>query len=200
MPLEPANVTSELPFEAGAFGMTDEQFQSELEEYISTAAERVETWLGVSLTTETVTQRLSRPSHVDGHDLPLPEVPVQDVISVSIDTDRVYGRDVGEDDYWVEETHLELRPGADRTSWPTDRRSVTVEWEHGYAEVPDSAKKAIIRLVRARLRAITADGVSSDTIMGDSISYEPEEAVVLRARQDVAGFEAPSYYGGAESV
>lgn len=200
MALEPEQVTSELPFDGKAFDMSEEEFQKELQTYIDTATEKVETWLGVSLSRETTTRDLSRPSHVDGNDLPLPEVPAQDVVSVSIDTDRVVGRGVDEDDYWVEETHLELKPGADRWSWPTDRRSITVEWEYGYNEVPESAKQAIIRLVRARFRAITADGISSDTIMGDSISYEPEETVILRARQDVAGFEAPSYYGGAESV
>lgn len=200
MPLEPDEVTSELPFDAGAFGMTDDQFQTELESYITTAADRVENWLGVSLESETVTEELSRPSHVDKSDLPLPEVPIQDVVSVSIDADRVTGGDISPDDYWVVDTHLELKPSASRRSWPTQRRSVTVEWTHGLEEVPEGAKKAIIRLVRARLRAITADGISSDTIMGDSISYEPEENVIRRARADVAGYEAPSYYGGAASV
>jgi len=200
MPLQPEEVTSELPFDADAFGMTEADFNSELESYIATAAERVEDWLGVSLEPETATETLSRPSHVDDHDLPLPDRPVQQVASVTIDTDRVSGDDVDADDYWVEETHLELKPDASRDSWPTDRRSITVEWTHGLEELPEGVKKAIIRLVRARLRAITADGISSDTIMGDSISYEPEEIVIRRARGDAAGYEAPSYYRGAASV
>ncbi|AAM88687.1 hypothetical protein PhiCh1p14 [Natrialba phage PhiCh1] len=198
MPLEPSDVESELPFDAKAFGWSEEKFKSELETYIAAATETVEKWINTTLEPETVTRDLSRPSHVDGHDLPMPSRPVQDVVSVTIDTDRAMGRDVDEDDYWVEETHLELKPGADRKSWPTDRRCITVEWEYGYEEVPESPKKAIIRLVRARLRAINAEGISSDTIMGDSISYDPEDEVVLAARKDVAGFEAPSYYGGVE--
>lgn len=196
MPLEPSDVESELPFDADAFGWTDEKFQNEIAEYTEAAADQVETWLGVPLSVQETKERLSRPSHVDGHDLPLPEMPVQDVVSVSIDTDRVYGGDVDEDDYWVEETHLELKPEADRDTWPTDRRSITVEWEYGFDEVPKRARKAIIRLVRMRLRSITADGVESETILEDNVSYESEEVVVARARQDVAGLETPSYYGG----
>lgn len=198
--LNPSDVRDELAFGAEAVGMTDTKFEALLTQLIDRETDRVINEIDVVLGTETVTDRLARPTHVDEHDLPLPKRPVQSVKSVSIDTDRVSGEDVDlEVDVIVEETHLELDPSADRTRWPTDRRSITVEWTHGYPEdeIPTPIRGAIIGLVRSTLQEMEADGVESESVAGDSVSYEPREDVVARHLHRAKEFDAPDYYGGA---
>jgi len=193
-------VKDELAFGSDAVGLDDATFDSLISSLIARETERVEDAIDVSLDTQTVTESLARPEHVNEHDLPLPARPVQSVASVSVDTDRVGGEAVSSDDYRVDDAYIELLPTADRDGWPSARRSITVEWTHGYAEVPPMVRKAVTRLVRARLRAIDEDGIESDSLLGDSISYEPEESVIARARGDALEADEPEYYGGAGIV
>lgn len=194
-----------------ALGLDDTAFQKLLEgeegdEYddgiIGREIERVEDELDISLTKETTTETLSRPSGVEAYDLPLPQRPVVAVESLSIDTERVHGPDVDLDDVIVHDTHLELQPDADRKRWPTDRRSIDVEWTHGYdAEtLPGPVRAAIIGLVRAALQEIEADGIESESIGDQSVSYELRDDVVARHLRRAKRFDEPSYYGGAMMI
>lgn len=198
--LSPAQITPELPLDADALGLSSGEFDQLIQTALDAAEDNVADMIDVALETETTTQTLSRSHAAEPHDLPLPDRPIQSVASVGIDTDRVGGETVSSDDYGVHDTHLELLPTAERETWPAERRSITVEWTHGYATVPPMVRKAVTRLVRARLRAIDEDGIESDTLLGDSISYEPEESVVARARGDALEADEPEYYGGAGIV
>jgi hypothetical protein len=198
--LSPAQIEPELPLDADALGLSSDEFDTLLGTALDAAEDNVADMIDVALETETTTEALSRSHAAEPHDLPLPDRPIQSVASVDIDTDRVGGEPVSADDYEVHETHLELLPTADRETWPTERRAITVEWTHGYAEVPPMVRKAVTRLVRARLRAIDEDGIESDSLLGDSISYEPEESVIARARGDALEADEPEYYGGAGIV
>ena len=201
--LTPSDVRDELAFGPEALGMTDTEFDALLDQLIGRETERVTDEIDVVLGAETTTESLARPTHVDEFDLPLPARPIQSVESVSIDTERVSGDDVdAETDVIVEETHLELDPSADRRRWPTERRSITVEWTHGYPEgdIPTPIRGAIIGLVRLTLQEMEADGVESESVDGDSVSYEPREDVVSRHLARAKDFDAPSYYGGAQVI
>lgn len=210
--LTPSDVRDELAFGPEALGMADAEFKELLggdenddtdDGLIGRETERVTDEIDVVLGTETTTASLARPTHVDEYDLPLPERPIQSVESVSLDTERVSGDDVDvETDVIVEETHLELAPGADRRRWPTDRRSITVEWTHGYPEgdIPTPIRGAIIGLVRSTLQEMEADGIENESVDGDSVSYEPREDVVARHLGRAKEFDAPSYYGGAQVI
>ena len=198
--LSPAQIAPELPLDADALGLSSDEFDQLVQTALDAAEDNVADMIDVALETETAAQTLSRSHAAEPHDLPLPERPIQSVASVEIDTDRVGGETVSSDDYEVNDTHLELLPTAERETWPTERRSITVEWTHGYATVPPMVRKAVTRLVRARLRAIDEDGIESDSLLGDSISYEPEEAVIARARGDALEADEPDYYGGAGVV
>ena len=197
--LTPSDVRDELAFGPEAVGMSDTEFDALLDQLIGRETDRVIDEIDVVLGTETTSTSLARPTHVDEYDLPLPKRPVQSVESVSIDTDRVSGGNVDLEDVIVEETHLELDPSADRRRWPTDRRSITVEWTHGYPqnEIPTPIRGAIIGLVRSTLQEMEADGIESESVDGDSVSYEPREAVVSRHLHRAKEFDAPSYYSGA---
>lgn len=199
-PLSPDDIKPELPLSAEALGLGSDEFDQLVERAIDAAVDNVEDWIDASLETKTSSESLSRSKAAAEYDLPLPDRPVQSVEEVTVHTDRVGGKDVSSEDYVVHETHLELLPTADRRSWPTARRSITVEWTHGYEDTPPMVRKAIVRLVRAHLRAIDEDGIESDSLLGDSISYEPEEAVVARARADAMESDEPQYYGGSEVV
>lgn len=198
--LSPQQITPELPLDADALGLDSGEFETLVETAIEAAEDNVADMIDVALETETTTTTLARSHAADSHDLPLPDRPIQSVASVEIDTDRVGGESVAASDYEVHDTHLELLPTADRETWPTERRSITVEWTHGYDTVPPMVRKAVTRLVRARLRAIDEDGIESDSLLGDSISYEPEESVIARARGDALEADEPEYYGGAGVV
>lgn len=201
--IDPADVTDELAFGAEALGLSEADFDSLIQRLIDRETPRVEDAIDVSLGTETVTKTLSRPTHVDEHDLPLPAKPIQSVESVSIDTERVSGAAVAlPEDVVVEETHLALAVRADRLSWPTKRRSITVEWTHGYPETdtPEPIRGALIGLVRHALQEVEADGISSESIDGHSVTYELGDDVVRRHLARAAQFDAPSYYGGTQVV
>lgn len=211
MVIEARDVRDELAFDETALGIDADAFDELLEGaaddenddgLIGRETERVEKIIDVSLGTETVEKMLSRASHVDDWDLPLPYRPVQAVESIDIDTDRVSGSSVSTEDVIVHETHLELAPGADRRSWPTQRRAVTVEWTHGCPddEIPEPIRGAIIGLVRTALQEIEADGIESESIAGDSVTYELRDDVVARHLTRAATFEAPSYYGGTAVI
>lgn len=198
-----AEVKDELAFGSDAVGLSDQDFDSLIDSLIARETERVEDAIDVSLGTQTVTESLSRPGHVNEYDLPLPARPVQSVASVSIDTDRVGGETVASDDYTVvDEAYIELLPAADRDGWPTERRSITVEWTHGYAdgEEPDPINGAIIGLVRHALKEIESDGIESESIGGDSVTYEVSDAVIGRHLGRAKRFEQPDYYGGSGVV
>lgn len=197
MTLDAADVKRELAFDAVALELDESDFNQLLQESIESATERVGEWVDVSLEPESATEVISRPEGVDGHLLPLPHRPARSVESIEIDTDRIGGAEVSADDVIVKETHLELPPEHDRHSWPTRRRSVAVEWTHGYEEVPGPLMKAIVRIVRNRLQQVESDGVDSDSVFGDSISYRPPQEVLAEARAEVQEFREPSFHGGA---
>jgi len=201
--LAPSDVRDELAFGPEALGMADAEFDTLLEQLIDRKTERVTDEIDVALGTETATESLARPTHVDQFDLPLPNRPIQSVESISIDTERVSGDDVDvETDVIVEETHLELAPGADRRRWPTKRRSITVEWTHGHpeGEIPEPIRGAIVGLVRHALQEIESDGIENESIGGNSVSYELGDDVVARHLARAKQFDAPSYYGGAQVI
>jgi len=76
---------------------------------------------------------------------------------------------------------------------------VEVEYTHGYAEAetPDPIRGALTGLVRHALQEVESDGVSSESIDGHSVTYEPDGDVVRRHLARADAFDAPSYYGGA---
>lgn len=198
----PSDVRDELAVGPNALGLTDAEFDALLNTLIDRETERVADAIDVALGTETVTERLERPEHVDEFDLPLPDRPVQSVVSVDIDTDRVGGDAVAAGDYRVDEAYLELEPSADRDAWPTARRSITVEWTHGYPDgaEPDVVAGAIIGLVRQAVQEVEADGVSQESIADQSVSYEVADDVVGRHLGRAHRFDEPDYYGGANIV
>ena len=201
--LAPSDVRDELAFGPEALGMADAEVDALLEQLIDRETDRVTDEIDVALGTETASTSLARPTHVDEYDLPLPKRPIQSVESVSIDTERVSGDDVDvETDVIVEETHLELAPGAGRRSWPTKRRSITVEWTHGYADgdIPGPICGAIVGLVRHALQEVESDGIESESIGDNSVSYELGDDVVARHLRRAKQFDAPSYYGGSGVV
>ena len=198
----PSDVRDELAVGPDALGLTDTEFDSLLQTLIDRETERVADAIDVALGTETTTESLSRPEHVDEYDLPLPDRPVQSVADVTIDTDRAGGVAVTSDDYRADETHLELLPSADRDAWPTERRSITVEWTHGYpdGDYPDVVDGAIVGLVRQAVQEIDADGVSQESIADQTVSYEVPDTVVGRHIGRAHRFDEPDYYGGANVI
>lgn len=196
MPVDASDVTAELAFGADALGISDSEFTELLDGLISRETERVTDAVDAAFEPETVEEVTQRPEHVDGHDLPLEHRPVRDLIDVSVDT----GTEVAVSDVIVHDTHLELDPDADRSRWPTKRRSVTVEYEHGYTTVPEPINGAIIGLVRHALAEIEADGIESEAIENDSVTYEPKDAVVRRHLTRAKRFRAPSYYGSTGAI
>jgi hypothetical protein len=105
---------------------------------------------------------------------------------------------VEDDDYVVEDTHLELvaEPASGIDAWPTERRSVTVEWTYGYESPPEPVREAIIRLTRNALDQIETDGINTES----SWQYRPPAKLKRECAQMVNTYDAPSYYGGAASV
>lgn len=197
-----ADVKRELSFGSDAVGLSESDFDSLISDLIARETERVADEIDVALGEETTTAELARPETVDEYDLPLPKRPVKSVASVDIDTDRVGGDPVSSDDYYVEDTHLELKPDADRTQWPTARRSITVEWTHGYAtdSEPEAVAAAIVGLVRHALQEIDADGIESESIGSQSVTYELADTVIARHLSRAHRFDEPDYYGGAQVI
>ena len=194
-------IRDELSFDERALGMEAAAFDDLLDRLLDREQSRVEDAIDVAIGTETVTETLSRPSSVAREDLPLPDRPIQSVASIEI-ADHVGGADVSVDDVFVEGAYLELKPEADRNSWPTRRRSITVEYTHGYADtdVPDPVRGAIIGLVRHALQEIESDGVENESIDGQSVTYELGDEVVSRHLHRAKRFNQPSYYGGSQTV
>ena len=199
----PSEVRDELAFGAEALGLADAEFDTLVGRLIERETERVADEIDVLLGTETTTARLSRPRHVDEYALPLPDRPVQSVVDVTIDTDRAGEPGVSASDYRiVDGVALELEADAGRRRWPTDRRSITVEWTHGYAEgeIPGPIQGAIVGLVRHALQEVESDGVENESIGDNSVSYELGDDVVARHLARAKQFDAPSYYGGAQVI
>ena len=202
MTVTPADVREELAFSDDALPDAIDDVDAFLQRLIDRETLRVSDEIDVSLGVETVTEQTSRPASVEGVFLPLSNRPVQSVVDVAIDTDRVSGPAVTADDYIAESTHLELEPKADRRSWPTKRRSITVKYEHGYPDddVPEPIDAAIIGLVRHAITEIEADGVESESVAGQSVDYELGEAVVARHLYRAKQFDEPSFYGGTQVI
>lgn len=200
--ITPADVREELAYSDDAVPDAIDDVDGFLQGLIDRETLRVSDEIDVSLGVETVTEQTSRPASVDGVFLPLSNRPIQSVVDVTIDTDRVSGDDVTADDYIVTETHLELDPEADRNRWPTKRRSITVEYEHGYpdGDVPAPIDGAIIGLVRHAITEIEGDGVNSESIDGQSVDYELGEDVVARHLHRANQFDEPSFYGGTQVI
>jgi len=198
MVVTPEDVKAELAFDETALGIDSSAFEALLTDLIGRETARIVDEIDVELEEKTATATLSRPSTVEGFDLPLPKRPVQSVVSIEL-ADRISGPSVAVDDVIVESTHLELKPDADRREWPTKRRSITVEWTHGYPadETPEPIRGAIIGLVRHALQEIESDGIESESIDGDSVTYELGENVVNRHLWRAKEFDEPSFDSGA---
>lgn len=196
------DVQDELSVSPDALGLSDSAFDALVDRLIQRERERVADAIEVDLGTTTTTETLSRPAHVDGPYLPLPERPVQSVESVALDTDRVGRPSVDTAEYAVEDSHLELLPFADRGEWPTVRRSVTVTWTHGYPEsdTPTPVVGAIIGLVRQTILEIESDGISNESIDGQSADYRPPDEVVAQHIDRANQFDEPTFYGGSNIV
>ena len=202
MTVTPADVREELAYSDDALPDAIDDVDGFLQGLIDRETLRVSDEIDVSLGVETTTEQTSRPASVDGVFLPLSNRPIQSVVDVTIDTDRASGPAVTADDVIVEDTHLELEPEADRRSWPTKRRSITVEYEHGYpdGDVPAPIAGAIIGLVRHAITEIEGDGVDTESIAGQSVNYELGEAVVARHLYRAKQFDEPSFYGGTQVI
>lgn len=199
----PDAVKDEIAVSADAVGLTASEFDALLSTLIDRETARIEDAIDVKLGTETATQTFRRPPSVAEHLLPLPKRPVQSVADVTIDTDRAGGNDVTSSEYIVNETHLELKPdNGVRDSWPTLRRSITVEWTHGYPDgsEPKPINGAIIGLVRHAIQEFESDGVESESIDGQSVTYELGNAVVARHIHRAQQFDEPAFYGGAQVI
>jgi len=196
-----SDVKREINFDHAAFGLSEMKFDAIIDEALGEAVTQVEEWLHGSLSTTTAEVEIHRPEGVPEYDLPLPERPVQSVDSVSIDTWRVPGDDVTDEDYIVHDTHLELTPDASRDKWPTDRRSITVSYTHGFDEVPNPVRSAIIRIVRHRLQRIDSDGVADEEIPGaGSVTYTEDVKMYRSIRGELMDYEAPTYYDGVMAL
>ena len=202
MPVTPADVRGEVAFSADAVGLDDTEFDALIADLIDRETERVEDELDVEFGVTKTTEVTSRPASVAEHLLPLSERPVQSVQSVTIDTDRVAGDGVTKEDLIVHESHLELLPAADRARWPTDRRSITVEYEAGVpdGDVEDVIGGAIIGLVRHALQEIESDGINSESVDGHSVNYEIQSDVVARHLSRAKRFDEPDFYGGTQVI
>lgn len=189
----------ELPFHAVDINpdLTDTEYDQLLKDALRSESARIERWVDVEFSLTPTTEQLSRPESVPERELPLPERPIESVQSVTADgTDLTEG-----EDYAVEETHLVLLTDAAVNEWPTEYRSISVEWTHGYDGVPADVKEALVRLCRARLKRTHADGLESEsTGDGSSVSYEPDEVMLSSVYAVVDDYDAPSYYGGASVV
>jgi len=197
-----SRVRGEVTTGPDALGISESKFTTLLQQFIQRERERVADALDVALGTVTTTETLSRPEHVGAAYLPLPDRPVQSVSSVAFDSERVGGPAVDTDHYLVTETHIELRPGADRQRWPVARRSIEVTWTHGYpeSEIPEPVVGAIIGLVRQALVEIDGEGITSESIDGQSVNYEVPEEVVARHLNRADSFDEPTFYGGSNLV
>lgn len=187
---------AELPFNSADYPLQDEaQFSNAMTRALESASEIVETWNETVYQTTTATEQVARSPHISEHDLPLPKLPIQSVMSVDVG-----GTTLSEsDDYRVLDTHLELvdEPAADIDKWPTSTQSVTVEWSYGYDGAPDPVREAIIRLARNSLDQIETDGYESDV---DGWSYRPPAAIKSECAAMIDDYDAPSYFGGIQAI
>jgi len=198
-----AEIKRELPTDASTFPhLSDADFDALLDDLTDRETERVEERLDVTLGVATATVDTARPSSAGGPDLPLPQRPVQSVQSISVDTTRVGGAAVAPSDVRVEPTHLALEPAADRHTWPTERRSVTVTYDYGYPadDLPDVVDAAIIGLVRQAVVDIEAAGITRETVGGESTNYELSDDVVARHISRAAAALKLDYHNGAQVI
>jgi hypothetical protein len=203
MPTDPeryvtaAELEEELPFGPGDFPVQDDTaFDNAMERALDAASESVEEWAGAVYASDSTTTTLSRPASAREHDLPLGRTPIQSVTSVTVDGDAVDAAD-----YVVHDTHLELATADSGAAplggeWPTDRRSIVVEWTYGFTEVPAPVHEAIVRLARNRLEQIETDGIATE----EGWAYRPPEQLKRECQAMVREFAAPEYQTGAMVV
>ena len=128
---------------------------------------------------------------VDGTDLLLGNRPVVDVSSIELPN---VDETVEPDDVWAATTHLELLGDADFDAWP---ELVSVEYTYGLDHVPGPVRDALVRLVRARLERIRADGVESEAMpSGQSVTYRPSADILDEVRDDLEEYRPGGYFGG----
>jgi hypothetical protein len=180
--------------------LTEAEYDQLLQDTLRSESARIERWVDVEFSLTHTTEQLSRPESAPERELPLPERPIESVQSVTVETTSVTDLTEGED-YAVEETHLVLLKDAAVNEWPTEYRSISVEWTHGHDGVPADVEEALVRLCRARLKRTQSDGLESEsTGDGSSVSYEPDEVMLSGVYATVDDYDAPSYYGGSSVV
>lgn len=200
----PEEFERELPFGAADFRIDDEAdlgsgntaWDLVLTRAIDAAERLIEDWLDTKFELTTVTMSLSRPEHVDSDELPLPNLPIDSVDSVSTEDE---GALTEGDDYHVLETHLRIEEDSSViSSWPTGFQEIDVTWDYGYDGAPEPVREGIIRLARNAVEQISTDGLESEsTGDGASYSYRPPAQLKAEVLAMVREYEAPSYYGGA---
>lgn len=196
-------VRGELSVAPPAVGLTESEFDALLDRLITRETTRVEDAISVTLGDEQTTAETSRPRHLAGHLLPLDNRPVRSVNSVSVSTGRVGGPTVSADEIDIRDgAALELLPSARRERWPTERRSISVTYSHGYpsGQEPEPIAGAIIGLVRQAVQEIDADGIESESVSGHSVDYEMPGAVLARHLNRAKRFDEPEIYGGVNTV
>lgn len=187
---------AELPFAHEDYPLQDEsQFESALERALGAASSMVEEWAGTRYEPTDIEETIARPAHVPDSDLPLPKRPIQSIESVAVEGETLSE----DDDYVVSDTHLSLvaEPTSGIDEWPTDSRSITVDWSYGFDDAPEPVREVVIRLARNALDQIETDGYVSDDA---GWSYRPPTDIKAECAAIVSNYEAPSYYSGAMIV
>lgn len=194
-------VKKEINYTKEAFGLDETEYNKFLQDLIRRESRRVSDEIDITFGVEKETVQLSRPRTVTDYKLPLPERPIRSLKDISVDLDRAERNvDINKSDVIVKETHLELDPY--KGAFPTERRTITVEYEYGYGSnnLPKVVQGAIIGLVRQSIREIEADGVESESIEGQDIEYELADRVVERHLERARQFDEPNFYGGTQVI
>ena len=199
-------VKRELPFDADDFELLDANAfdvllkgDANTEGLLERESRRLEEWADTKWTTETVTESLSRPEHVDSDELPLPYLPIDSVDSVETEDE---GTLTETDDYHVLETHLKIESDSETIqSWPTAFQEIDVTWDYGFDSVPPAVTGALVRLVRNAIDQIEMDGLAQEQLVGGGMwNYRTPNEIRAEVIREIRPHAAPSYYGGAVMV
>lgn len=148
----------------------EEQFRELADRVLSRSEQMVDDMAG-TVFVETTTTETTSGSGTD--ELPLSNLPVVSVTSVTIDGDVVDTANVT-----VHDTHIELDDSASYDTFP-DGSTVDVDYSYGYSDVPAAVEEGVIRLARRALDEVRTDGVESMSESG-GISYTFRTSAEIR--------------------
>ncbi len=168
----------------------EDEYQNVTEFIISSASLQAKRVMGRNILLQTLTEQRRGTGQ---QSFLLKEYPIKSVTAIYIDLTFQFGEDTKLElnEYWLDSDLGEIELFWRAFPVPSCGRTVKIEYQAGYDEVPVDIKQAILETVKWNFNRILYDGVGVKNEKVDGVSTSFEVRIPTNAREIFEGYRRP---------